>query len=210
MPAPRSTLATLATVCTLALSGCGGDGPTGNSGDAVTPAEAAVLITALFEFVGDNLNLFAPAPGLAAVPYAELYDPNIDEVDECAVGGSGTLVGTISGDVDQQANTADLNIMATADFIGCRFYISELNIITLDGQPDVDFDADLMIDEEADNETDIVDVSGAVAYTVTDGRSGTCAIDAVVTITSMGTSADEVTATGSVCGANAANLQILF
>ena len=165
-------------------------------------------MNALFEFVGDNLNLFGLAPSPAQVPYGDLYDPIIDVTDECDVGGTATLDGTISGDVDTQAETADLNLLATADFIGCRFYLSEIDIITVDGQPDVVFDADLLIDEAQDNETDVIDVSGGLAFTITDGRSGTCAIDAVVTITSIGLT-EQVTASGSVCGANAASLVFL-
>jgi len=141
------------------------------------------------------------------VPYSSLYDPNIDATEPCDAGGTGTLTGTISGDIDAEAGTADLNILATADFSGCRIYISEVNMITIDGQPDVEFDADLLINDTADTETDVVDVSGAVAFTTTDGRSGTCSIDAVVTIMSTATT-DSWSATGTVCGVNAASLVI--
>jgi len=201
----RSTRTACVVASALLLNACGGDDSTGNSGDSVTPVEAAILIQSLFEFVGDNLNLFAPTPAPPRVPYSQLYDPNIDVTEDCDVGGTGTLDGTISGDVDTVAEIFDLHVTATADFFGCRFYVSEINIITIDGQPDIDFDADLLINESDDLETDVVDVSGAVAFTMTDGRSGTCAIDAVVTINSTGTS-EVWSATGTVCGANASSL----
>jgi hypothetical protein len=204
MPFPRPVRTACLAASVLLFAACGGDS-TGNSGDGVSPAEAAALMQSLFGFVGDNLNLFMVPASLAQVPYSDTYDPLIDADEDCEAGGTRTLDGTISGDVDEQAQTADLNVMARADFVGCRFYISELNIITVDGQPDVLFDADLLIDEAQDNETDVVDVSGTVAFSITDGRSGTCVIDALVTITSIGTS-EEVTASGSVCGANAAGL----
>ena len=203
----RSARTACLTACALLLSACGGDDPTGNSGDSVTTAEASILIQSLFTFVGDNLPLFAPAAAPARVAYGELYDPNIDATEECDVGGSATLTGTISGDVDNEAGTADLNVLASVDTNGCRFYISEVNIITLDSQPDVEFDADLVMDEVADTETDVVAVSGTVAFTITDGRSGTCSIDAVVTIVSTGTG-EQWTATGTVCGVGAASLII--
>lgn len=202
------------TTCLLAgavflLAGCGGDdGPTGNSGDAVTSLEAEYLLIAVFDFLEGNLPLFTPAPGAAPVPYSELFDPVIDEAEECEISGSGTFTGTISGDWDTQSESGDLDIVASAAFNNCAFFVIN-HLFTVNGAPSLEFDADFTIDEQADTETDVIDIGGAVSYTTDDDRAGTCAVDAVVTIASTGTS-ETVTATGSVCGANASNFDFTF
>jgi hypothetical protein len=190
----------------LSTSACGGDDPTGNSGDALTPLEAQALVSAFFVALqGIDIPLLNTG-GPAAVPYGDVYDDVIAGQDECFGGGSTSISGLITGDVDQQAGTAVLSAEADVDFINC-VVPTETVAFTLNGAPDVHLSADIDISETAI--TIDIAMEGDVAFVGSDGRSGTCAIDLSV---AAGASSSGVNQTllGSACGTSASNFDVVL
>lgn len=192
-----------------ALAACGDDdSPTGNSGDAVSAAEAQFLVAAFFEALDaidiPPLETAGPA-GPAQTPYGELYDDEISGTNECFGGGFSTIQGLITGDVDEETGDADIDVNATVDFTTCIVPASETVAYTLDGAPDIDVIADIVIAGQLVSID--IDFDGAVDFLTSDGRTGTCALDLTVSA-----SADEAgvseSASGSVCGVSANQLQI--
>lgn len=214
MPSPRrGTAIVAATTLTMLLtvSACGDDSPAGITGDALNAAETQQLVGAFFivlEVIDIPLldNFYGPAAGArpAATPYGELYDDEIDGVTECLGGGSASVTGLITGDVDQEAETADISVSATADLVAC-VVPGEATTFTLNGDPDVDLSAEITITPTAIS----IDIStdGDVAFSTNDGRSGSCSLN-------FGVSASATQAgviqnlTGTVCGISASSLDI--
>lgn len=193
-----------------AVSGCGGDSPTGNSGDALNPLEVQFLVFAYFgvlQLIDVPLLDAGPAAvsGPARTPYAELYDDLIDGTAECSGGGIITIDGLITGEVDEQSGTADLAANATADFDAC-VVPGETVTLTLNGAPDIDISADMDVTQQALSIT--IDSDGAVAFSTSDGRSGTCAIDLRVAASASEVAGVSEVVTGSACGSNASQLDI--
>lgn len=129
----------------------------------------------------------------------------IDGNEQCGGGGSATIDGLISGDVDQQTGVSDIAVSATVDFIGCVIP-GDLVTYTLAGAPDVDISADIDITEGGASIA--ITTNGGIAYSASDGRSGTCSIDLDINASaSQGTGVNEVL-TGSACGVPAGQLDI--
>ncbi len=192
----------------LLVSSCGGSSPTGNSGDALTADEAYAVADEMFTLLQlVDISLFDNPPvasgSPAATPYGEIYDDQIDEGAACLKGGTGSIVGTISGDVDQEAGSADLSVDATADFDGCG--VGEAQTITLDGNPDVGISADVLFSPTASSID--LDAQGNVSYSTSDGRNGTCAVDMSVAVSAGETGADQ-TLSGTVCGVDASTFDL--
>jgi len=195
------------TVGAMLLASCGGSSPTGNSGDALTAAEANLVAAHLFALLQlVTIDLFGPTAAggsPAAVPYGDLYDDQIDGSLPCALGGTGSIAGTISGDVTQETGEADLSVNATADWNGC--VLGEGQTVTLDGNPDVGITAHILFGQTSSSID--LDGQGNVSYSTNDGRSGTCGVDmsASVGLTQSGINQ---TLSGTVCGVDASTLDL--
>jgi hypothetical protein len=203
----RSLTIPLLVTTILVLPACGSDSPTGNSGDALSPVEAQFVVAALFDVLDlieiPLLDGPPAAAGPAQTPYGQLYDPEIGGNQDCFT-GLASISGLITGDVDQNAETADLSASATVDFDAC-VVPGEVVSFTLDGAPDVDLSADIDISPDVISIT--LNLDGAVAYAATDNRSGTCAID--LTIVGSASSAGVTESmTGSACGTPASQLDV--
>lgn len=200
----RSLMVPTLAATMLSVSACGGDDPTGNSGDSLTPLEAQALVSAFFLAL-DGIDIpLLDTGGPAATPYGDVYPDVIESQDECFGGGSTTVDGLITGDVDEQAGTAVISAEADVDFINC-VVPTETVAFTLNGDPDVHLSADIDISETAI--TIDIAMAGDVAFVGSDGRSGTCAIDLSV---AAGASPNGVNQTllGSACGTSANNFDV--
>lgn len=208
---PRAAAAAAATLALLlSVSACGSDSPSGIEGDALDAAETAQLVAQFFDVL-DLVNIplldtAIPAAGAqpAATPYGELYDDQIDGVGECQGGGSASVSGLITGDVDQQAETADISVAATADFAGC-VVPGETVTFTLNGDPDVAISADIAITSTSVSID--INADGAVAFVTDDGRSGSCTLDFGVSGSATSSGGIE-THTGTVCGLPVSQLDV--
>jgi hypothetical protein len=199
----RAIVGTLGAVMVVALPACKDD-PTGTSGDALSLVEATDIVSGIYDLL-ELIDIPLLSSGPAAVPYAELYDPMIDVSIVCdGEVGTATMGGTIAGDVDQEAGTADITVSATADFAGCQL-IGDAVTLTLDGNPDIDFSGSIAI-------TDVsvllgIEVDGNVSFETDDGRSGTCDVTLSLSAgaTALGVSEQ---LTGTICGVNAAGMDV--
>jgi hypothetical protein len=189
----------------LALSACGGDDPTGNSGDALTAAEAEFFVSELFGALSlIQIPLLSGVP--AQTPYGDVYPDQIDASDQCGGGGLASIVGTITGDVDQQAGTGDINIAATVDFDDC-IVPGETVSFTVNGNPDIGMTADISITQTAI--TIDIGANGGVSYVTSDGRSGSCSMDLAVAASSSSAGISQ-SLTGTACGQNANTFNVLL
>jgi hypothetical protein len=89
----------------------------------------------------------------------------------------------------------------TVDFAACSFPSNDLTV-TVDGQPDITFQADFLLTQESLS----VDGSqrGGFSFTTSDGRAGSCAIDIEFDASYTTGSAAVSSVSGTVCGRSAA------
>jgi hypothetical protein len=206
---PRRLVTSLSLVLVaFSVSACKDD-PTGTTGDALSAAETAQMVSAIF-FVLQELEiplLDGPSAtsGPAATPYGDLYDDEVDVEINCDEVGAATMTGLITGDVDQEDGTADLDMDATMDFVNCMVFGEDV-VLTLDGNPDVEISADIIITESLI--TLSIDTEGSVAFTTSDDREGTCGVNLTISASASEAGGVVETLSGSVCGVNASGLDI--
>lgn len=205
----RITPAALAILLMFAAA-CGDDLPTGeNTGDQLTQAEVQGLVLALFDVV-ESIDVDIPGlrvadPRLsfsaaAGVPVNETFSGT----DECALGGTTSLSGTATGDVDTTANTGKVQLNGTLDFSNCGVP-GETTTYTINGAPELGIAATFdFLGTQGIRLT--INLGGGIAFATGNERSGTCAVDFKVVFNVTGVGFTE-TATGSVCGVNASGLE---
>ena len=208
----RPTLPAVLAGCALAFAACGDSLPTGtDSGDQLTNAEVQELLVELFDFLENiDLDFAGVQPRISdprlflsvAVPINDSYNAT-EPCDEGA--GTSTVSATITGDVNEQTGEGNVSLDGTIDFNACRV-VGEQATYTIDGDPELGITADFEFDGDDDLTVDIR-FGGGIAFTTDDERAGTCAADVRVTLTASGTSFN-VTSSGSICGVNAAGLDI--
>ena len=192
-----------AAVALVAMPACGSDSPTGNTGDELSTLETQELVAGLFgllEFI--QIPLLDAGP--AAVPYGDLYEDVVSVEETCFPTGTATIDGLITGDVDNTAGTADIDLNATIDFVGC-VYPGETVVFTLNGSPDVDLMANFIVTETSLSA--MISIDGAVAYATDDGKTGTCAMDLTITASASAAGVVEGLA-GTACGVNSSALDL--
>jgi hypothetical protein len=191
----------LATALSLTLSACGDDPLGVNSGDELSDAE----IQALFNQLGEALGDVSPSASIVRAPDGlQLAEISVDQsVSVTAPCQSGTISvdGSVSGTVDDQTFESDLSMGVTVDFAACSFPSNDLTV-TVDGQPDITFQADFLLTQESLS----VDGSqrGGFSFTTSDGRAGSCAIDIEFDASYTTGSAAVSSVSGTVCGRSAA------
>jgi hypothetical protein len=199
----RSTLVTVATLSVLAACG-GDDDPLGvNSGDPLTAAEIQAVFLAISESFNE-MNSGASAAGPARAPVA--FSQSLSGSATCPEGGSMAGNGSASGTVDDETFVIDLTYQLRLSPAACAVP-TETAIITLDAAPYVQLDMDFLLTET------LIDISGTqsggIAFTSSDGRSGSCAFDIAFSVDAdleggSGTSS----VSGTVCGVSAEGLQV--
>jgi hypothetical protein len=190
-----------------AMAACGDDDPAGISGDAVTFAEAQVLALAFFQALDgiDIPPLESVGVGPAQTPYGELYPDDINSTNPCPAGGSSSVQGLITGDVDEETGEADIDVSVTVDFNACNVPTSETVVFTLNGAPDVGVGADIVIMDQLVSID--VDFAGAVGFLTSDGRTGTCGLDFTISASASEAGVSQGV-TGSACGIDASGFEI--
>jgi len=176
----------------LALGACSGDSITETTGDRLAADEALAVLAEVSEILGGAiLGVSAPPPS-SAVPVSETFSTS----QSCPLGGSVSLSGRISGDVDPSGDSGDFNIdfIETIDRCGVRH---ETTQFVVDGDPDLKYSGRLSIRIAGSAFTwnGTLDLRGGFSWVASDGRSGSCGV--AVTYRYAGTS---VSYTGTVCG----------
>lgn len=195
----------------LAFSACGSSLPTGtNSGDALTTPETQELMNAFFDRV---FSIDLTIPGLdshmanpllflstaASVPVSDSYS----STDACDGGGTSPVSATASGTYDDQTGDADVKVEGSVGFNQCVFSGTQATY-TINGDPSIGVTANFKIRQQS--ATIDFKFSGGVAFQAND-KSGSCNVDLSVTLTLTSTGQNQ-TASGSVCGVNASDLNI--
>lgn len=198
----RLTLA--ATLMVSALSGCTDDPLGVNSGDPLTPAEMQAVFAAIsstFSRLGVT-PAAAGGPALATVSVSESFDTSAP----CESGGSIDASGSANGTVDDETFELDVSYQLRMTPTGCMVPTEE-GTITLDGAPYIQLNMDFMLSETqiAVSGTE----TGGIAFTSSDGRSGSCAFDITFNVTAdFEGSSGSSSVTGTVCGVSAAGLNV--
>lgn len=197
----------------LLMAACSGD-PTGtNAGDPLTPAE----IQALFNELGASFSQINAVPALAlqgdAPAWAALQsagDPisvNVDlnQTVPCEQGTIG-INGSVNGSIDSETFQGTVSMDFEWTFNDCLVGAEEVTL-TVNGDPSIALKADFVFGE---NEfTTSGTEKGGFSFTVSDGRSGSCAIDlAFETSVNTETNAISATVSGSVCGQSAEEFNV--
>jgi hypothetical protein len=196
LPAAFAALALLTAAC--------GDGPTSTSGDPLSEAEVQEIAGDIFEGVGEmisgsfspqrsallpaglHLNIAAPVP----------FDISIDESGPCGGEGTASVTGSIQGSVDDETGAGNLEFDVTQNATNCVI-VGATHSYTVSGEPNLHLTGSF----ESDGETfgGSFSLVGGLAFTVDDGRGGTCGIDVTLTVNATQTSFSG-TYSGTMCG----------
>lgn len=190
---PAGVLAAAAVA--LGVSACGGDDPTGPVGDALSQAEAEIMMEALAEAGGLVVGGFGGQAAPARAPFGPV---TVDETMSCPDGGTIAVSGSFSGESNDDG-TGTVEYDFTQIHQGCRATAdADGSVWTFDGDPEVTVDM-LMAVTETSFDLDGTQ-SGAVSWANGD-RSGTCQID--VTYAFSGSESGQTfsgSVSGTVCG----------
>jgi hypothetical protein len=194
------SISVLAASSMLALAACGDD-PTGvNSGDQLTEAE----IQALLNHVGEAIGGVSPSASMVGTPEGiQLVDidQSVSVTAPCQA-GEVSVSGSVEGTVDDVTYDSDLLMKVTLDYDGCVIPTEETTF-TVDGAPDIYFEADFMLRETEFSVSGLQ--RGGFRFTASDGREGSCAIDLRfdASYTSGASSSVTSSVTGTICSRSA-------
>jgi hypothetical protein len=197
-------LSLVAVLMVSALSGCKDDPLGVNSGDPHTPAEMQAVFAAIsstFSTLG-----FGPAAVGGPARTTVSVNENFDVSAPCAEAGSIDTSGSMNGTVDDETFALDVDYQLRMTPNGCVVPTEE-GAVTLDGAPYIQLDMDFLL-----SETQIVvsgSETGGIAFTSSDGRSGTCLFDITFSVTAdLEGSTTSSSASGTVCGVSASGLNV--
>jgi hypothetical protein len=190
----------LTTALALTAVGCGDDLTGVTSGDVLSSTEVAAVIAAFaaaFESVGNEAQA-APAQSPVSV------NENFDLSFPCE-SGTVDVSGSISGTFDDETFATDFTTTVRWNPHACVVGDGE-NTFTVDGAPRVELVLEVTTTEDA------ITVSGTeeggFSFTMSDGRSGSCAVDVTFSVATTATSVNS-TVTGTICGLEADTFETL-
>lgn len=204
----RASLLALAMAGLALVTACGDDDPVAtNSGDQLTEAELQQIAPELFQILGGVLGgdfsgggapLTAPGTSAAVVPFSQ----NVDMTAPCEGGGTASVTGSVSGDVDDQTNAATMDLNATQTLDSC-LVMGDAVAVTVSTAPPLEITAHL----ESDGDSSISVSStteGGLSFLTDDGREGTCYLNFTsdVSVTSQSAS---YSVNGEICGVSVDN-----
>jgi len=189
-----------------ALSGCKDDPLGVNSGDPLTPAEMQAVFAAIsstFSTLG-----FAPVPAAVGGPARTTVSvsESFDVSAPCGEAGSIDTSGSVNGTFDDETFAFDMDYQLRMTPMGCVVSTEE-GTVTLDGAPYIQLNMDFLLSETQLSITG--SETGGIAFTSSDGRSGSCAFDVTFSVTAdLEGSGGSSSASGTVCGVSASNLAV--
>jgi hypothetical protein len=114
----------------------------------------------------------------------------------CPQGGALDLAYRVTGSVDPAVGSWEITIDGKTTHAGCA-YTHEGIVITVNGNPNIDFDAHASVYNGQPNAPHTAGVNGSFKWTSSDSRAGTCNIE-VNAVTDF--AAKRKTVNGAVCG----------
>jgi hypothetical protein len=179
----------------LLLAACSDSaGPT--SGDRLTREEAMRLAAEVSSSVGTTsvTPVRNHAEGVASVPIN--FTEDHQNTHPCTDGGTVRLTWRITGSIDPEAGLFEMDVEGTHQPSGCAYEHDGL-LLTINGDPDMDFDAHVAVANSQPSEPFTISINGGFAWSASDGRSGRCTVQyAEVTDFAAG----RRTVDGNVCG----------
>ena len=121
---------------------------------------------------------------------------NLDTTVPCPLGGQTHLTLTVSGSVDQQAQTAALDLSGTNAPQDCGYHVKQATV-HVTGTPSLTQTAHVSVDHGAPTGVQSFSSHGSFDWSTSDGRSGSCSLDYTAT---ADYSTSTVTVNGTVCG----------
>jgi len=198
----RSSLVLVASMS--ALTACSGDdGPAGvNSGDALSEAE----IQAVFFTLSEAFGSLAAAPAAAGPARAtRAVNESVTGEAPCAAGGMISGAGSARGTLTDTPLAMDIRFQLRLTPSGCVVN-TETATLTLESAPYIQLNMDFLLTEtliEVDGS-----YAGGIAFTSTDGRSGSCSFDVGFDVSvNLDDQSGGSSVTGSVCGVSVSGLQ---
>jgi hypothetical protein len=186
------------TALALSLVACGGDstGPKGTlSADESTElamqlastvqGSAATSASAQMSRHVDGLNLSAAPVSL-----------NLDTTVPCPLGGQTHLTLAVSGTVDQQTQTATLDLTGTNTPQECGYHVKQTTV-HVTGHPSLTSTAHVSVDHGQPVGLQSFTAGGGFSWSTDDGRSGSCTLEYTA---SANYTTNVVAVHGSVCG----------
>jgi hypothetical protein len=176
-----------------------------SSGDALNEAEVGALAGALVGqgFPGTGGASMTPAAPSSSASAASAAAPTgkisvkIDDSGPCQGGGTVSVTGDLSVDVNQTAQTGTLEYNFTLVPNGCKVTSESGKVFTLTGDPNVKGDGKLNWAQNSFQGA--LNYSGKFNWESSDGRSGACGVDLNADFHVV-TGSITANLTGSVCG----------
>ncbi len=196
----------------LFMAACNDGGPTGvNEGDELTPVETNEIFAEIFNELaglfllggvggGPQLAVGPTLIGIAPVTVSQ----TINESGSCEGGGTVTVTGSISGDIDEQAQTGTVTLDVTETINNCVVVTSTGTTFTVNTSPPIRMTGDFTITQTSFSLA--FDITGGFTFTGSDGRSGSCLIDVSMSATVTGTTVAQESVSGTVCGQSITDL----
>lgn len=182
---------------TIPLASCGRS-PTDAGGDRLTQQESLALYSELSLAVSQALTSVSSTQSPAQAPSATstTFSGSIDSTVPCTAGGTGTVTGSYNGSYDAQVTTYSYSYDLTMDFNSCQSS-GQGTQFTITGDPNLTISGDFNWTGTTYDYT--YTEQGGIAFTTSDGRSGSCQINYSSTATYDGTKLS-VNLQGSICG----------
>ena len=181
---------------TLTWAACGDEGTGSDSGElsqaeisSVYSQLSTLMLGAFFGFSPSVSSPFVGGPSFsgALVP----IDQTVDNTQSCTGGGTISINGTISGDLDN-AGVGTLTIDITEDINECVINTGTTEVTT-SGNPNLRMQG--TFDFGGTTVSATFTITGGITFTSTGGGSGSCTFDLDISVS--GTTA---TGSGSICG----------
>ena len=172
----------------LLASACS-DGPT-TSGDPLDEAEAQAVATELLTQGFGVFGSLGSAPLASAGAQVAPFSLTFDQSAACPNGGSISVSGSISGDIDEQTSAGNLQMDITQGINGC-VVVYDGDSFTVNGDPNITYQGDIEFSQTAISGT--FDMEGGFSYEASDGRRGGCGIRLSVNFSNQ-------SASGQICG----------
>jgi hypothetical protein len=182
----------------LALAACqDGSGP----GDSLT-LEEALAVTAQVIASGEGAalsSLDGSASSEVAAAYAGVpttFIHTLQSTHPCPSGGQLRLDLVVHGSFDEAARDLELDLEGSQTHSSCAFPHNGI-VITIDGNPDIDFTARVAATNGQPSEPYTATVNGGFRWSASDGRDGVCTVT-INAVTDF--AAKRRTVEGDICG----------
>jgi hypothetical protein len=168
-------------------------------GDSLSSEEALAVtaqVLASGESVTSSINATASAGDQSTAAAPTTFTHTYQSSHPCPSGGHVAFDLTVEGSFDPEAHAFEVDVEGSQTHDDCAFPHNSL-VITVDGNPDIDFIARAAANNGQPSEPYTANVSGGFRWSTSDGRTGTCTVT-IASVTDF--AAKRRTVEGNVCG----------